>query len=104
MTGGVKLRGGSVMPEQTIRVCLLGKEFGLADAIARALDSGFETRHRSDLDLNQWTDWQEWCDVVVLDIRSGGTDANFSRGIQLMEEIQQSASRPPMILFCDENN
>ena len=92
------------MHEHTIRVCLLGKEFGLADAIARALDSGFETRHRSDLDLNQWTDWQEWCDVVVLDIRSGGADANFSTGIQLMDEIKQSASSPPMIVFCDENN
>jgi DNA-binding NtrC family response regulator len=92
------------MPENTIRVCLLGKEFGLADAIARALDVGFETRHRSDLDLNQWADWEEWCDVVVLDIRSGGRNANFSTGIKLMEEIQQSASRPPMIVFCDENN
>jgi len=92
------------MHEQSIRVCLLGKEFGLADAIARALDSGFVTRHRSDLNLNHWTDWQEWCDVVVLDIRSGGAGANFSAGIKLMEEIQRSASRPPMIVFCDENN
>jgi len=92
------------MPENTIRVCLLGKEFGLADAIARALDVGFETRHRSDLDLNQWADWEEWCDVVVLDIRSGGRDANFSTGIKLMEEIQQSESRLPMIVFCDEND
>jgi len=92
------------MQEQTIRVCLLGKEFGLADAIARALDSGFETRHRSDLDINQWSDWQEWCDVVVLDIRSGGTGTNLTAGIQLMEKIQQSPSRPPMVVFCDENS
>jgi DNA-binding NtrC family response regulator len=92
------------MQEHVIRVCLLGKEFGLADAIARALDSGFETRHRSDLDLNHWPDWQEWCDVMVLDIRSGGTGANFTAGIQLMEKIQQSASHPPMIVFCDEES
>lgn len=91
------------MREDTIHVCLLGKEFGLADAIARALDAGFETRHSCDLDLNQWSDWQEWCDVVVLDIRAGGTDANFSAGIKLIEEIRQSASHPPMIVFCDEN-
>src|ERR1700687_1689735 len=96
--------GSSVMDEHTVDAWLLGKEFGLADEIARALDSGFQTRHRSDLDLNQWPDWQEWCDVVVLDIRSAGTDANLSAGIQLMEEIQRSASRPPMIVFCDENN
>jgi DNA-binding NtrC family response regulator len=92
------------MPEQIIRICLLGKEFGLADAIARALDSGFETRHRSGLNLNYWADWQEWCDVVVLDIRSGRSGANFAAGIQLMEEIRHSASRPPMIVFCDEKD
>lgn len=89
---------------QPMHVCLLGKAFGLADAIARALGSDFEVRHRGDLDLNQWTDWREWCDVVVLDIRSGGTDANLSAGIHLMEEIQQSVSRPPIIVFCDETH
>jgi DNA-binding NtrC family response regulator len=92
------------MDEPNIRVCLLGKEFGLADAIARALSTGFEARHRSDLDLNQWADWQEWCDVVLLDIRSGRTNVDLSAGIKLMKEIQRSASCPPIIVFCDEND
>lgn len=92
------------MHERPIRICLLGKEFGLADAIARALGSGFETRHRNDLNLNQWPDWREWCDSVVVDIRRGATDANLSAGSHLMEQIQQSVSRPPVIVFCDENN
>src|ERR1017187_5297239 len=86
-----------------MHVCLLGKAFGLADAIARALGSDFEVRHRGDLELNQWTDWREWFDVVVLDMRPGGTDANLLAGIHLMEEIQQSVSRPSIVAFCDEN-
>jgi DNA-binding NtrC family response regulator len=92
------------MNERPIRVCLLGKEFGLAEAIVRALDSGFEARHRNDLDLNQWADWQEWCDVVVLDIRGVGPHGDYSAGFSLMDEIQRSASSPPIIVFCDENN
>lgn len=92
------------MTEPPIRVCLLGKEYGLAEAIARALDVGFETRHRNDLDLNQWPDWQDWCDVVVLNIRDGCTNVDSSEGLRLIEEIQRSPSRPPVIVFCDEND
>jgi DNA-binding NtrC family response regulator len=92
------------MFERPIRVCLLGKEVGIADAIARALDSGFETRYRSDLDIKQWADWQEWCDVVVLDIHQGSTHADASTVTRLMEEIRQSLSCPPVIVFCDEKN
>ena len=96
---------GDIVPHQRpIRVCLLGKEFGIADAIARALDSDFETRHRSDLHLKQWTDWQEWCDVILLNMRDGCTNEDSSEGIRLIDEIQQSPSRPPVIVICDENN
>ena len=92
------------MTDKPIRVCLLGKEFGLAEAIVRALDSGFEARHGSNLDLKQWADWQQWCDVVVLDIRKGKPKADPSAGFALMDEIQQSAAHPPVIVFCDEND
>src|SRR5579862_5670721 len=87
--------GGIVAHQRPIRVCLLGKEFGIADAIARALDSGFETRHRNDLNLKQWTDWQEWCDVILLNMRDGCTNEDSSEGIRIIDEVQQSLCRPP---------
>ncbi len=92
------------MDGQTTRVCLLGKESGLADAVARALGPGFETRHRSDFDLNRWADWRAWCDVVLLDARSGDAHSDSSAAIHLIDEIQQSASRPPIVVFCEEND
>src|SRR6202795_1009149 len=92
------------MTDRPIRVCLLGKEIGLAEAIVRALDSGFEARHRSDLDLNQWPDWQHWCDVIVFDIRAARSGGDPSAGFSLMDEIQHSSAHPPAIVFCDEND
>ena len=92
------------MREPPIRVCLFAKEVGVADAIVRALDSDFETRHRSDFDLNQWSDWPEWCDVFVLDMRHGRTADELSAGIRLIAEIQRSSPRAPVIVFCDESN
>lgn len=92
------------MRERPIRVCLLVKEAGVAQAIGRALDSDFETRHRDDLDLNQWTDWQEWCEIIVLDMRHERTQQECALGIQLLDLVQRAPSRPPVIVFCDENN
>jgi DNA-binding NtrC family response regulator len=92
------------MLEGQIRLCLLGKEVGVADAIARALDSGFETRYRSDLDLSRWSDWREWCNVVLVDISKGSTSSDVSALAKLMEDIAESPSRPPVIVFCDEKS
>lgn len=91
------------MDDRTIRVCMLGKASGLDDAVARALGASFETRHLSDFDLNRQTDWRDWCDVVLVDARSG-VHSDFSAAIQLIDEIQQSASCPPVIVFCEEND
>lgn len=87
-----------------MHVCLLGKEFGLADAIARALGAEFETRHRADFNLNYWSDWQEWCDVVLLALRPDHPQEAFDSVLQLMDEIQKTASPPPMIAYCDEQD
>ncbi len=91
------------MDSQPIRVCIFGKESGLADAVARALGSNFETRIRSDFDLKRCADWRDWCDVVLLDARSG-VHSDFSAAIHLIDEIQRSSSRPPIIVFCEEND
>jgi DNA-binding NtrC family response regulator len=87
-----------------MHVCLLGKEFGLANAIARALGADYETRHRDDFNLNYWSDWQEWCDVVLLDLRPSLSQAKFAPGLQLMDEIQKTATPPPVIVYCQEND
>jgi two-component system, NtrC family, response regulator HydG len=92
------------MDVHRVRLCLLGKESGLADAVARALGSGFETRHRDDFDINKWADWQDWCDAVLLDARPAAVQSDSATAIKLIDEIQQSTSRPPIIVFCDEND
>jgi DNA-binding NtrC family response regulator len=92
------------MIDPRIRICLLAKQVGVANAIACALDSDFETRHRTDFDLNKWADWQEWCDVIVLDMRHMGKLGEFSAGVHLIDEIQRTTLRPPIIVICDESN
>jgi DNA-binding NtrC family response regulator len=90
--------------DQLIRFCLLGKEPTLADAIVKAMGQGFEGRYSEDLDLNKWGDWADWCDVILLDLRSEGPRNNLAAGLRAMDEISQSISRPPVIVLCDDDD
>ena len=89
------------MSDQTIHVCFLSQDSGLAEAIARALGAGFETRASDELRFNQLTELREWCDIVLLDLRAASTQGNYEAGLRLMDEMNQVRSRPPMVVLCD---
>ena len=93
------------MDSLPIRVCLIGKESGLADAVARALGSGFETRRRDDFDPAHWAESRDWCEIVLLDGRSESRQSDSSALIRLIDEIQQGTPRPPaIVVYCEEND
>jgi DNA-binding NtrC family response regulator len=74
------------------------------DAIARALGSDFEARNSNDLGLATSDDWRKWCEVALLDLRASSTGGDHAVGIRAMDQIRESVSRPPMIIFCDEED
>ena len=88
----------------TVRLLLLSKDIGLMDAIARALGSDFESRNSNDMGLARSDDWRKWCEVALLDLRASSTGGDQSLGIRAMDQIRESGSRPPMIVFCDEED
>jgi DNA-binding NtrC family response regulator len=89
--------------DQSIQLYLLGKDSGLAAAIARNLGEGFDARYVGDFDENKRSDWKERCDVVLLDFRTESAE-NHERGFSLMDEIHSSPSRPPIVVLCDEDD
>jgi two-component system response regulator AtoC len=88
--------------DQTIQLCLMGKDSGLAEAMVRALGEGFGARHIGDFELNKWGEWKDRCDVVLLDFRAAG--GNCERGFSLIDEIHRCPARPPVIVLCDEDD
>jgi two-component system, NtrC family, response regulator len=86
-----------------IQVHLLGKDAGLAAAIARNLGPGFDARYVGDFDGNRASDWKDPCDVVLLDFWTESAE-NHERGFSLMHEIHSSPSRPPIVVLCDEQD
>lgn len=93
-----------VLSEPNVKVCFLSRDLSFADPLARALGAEFTTRVSNDTQFNRLTDLREWCDVVVLDLRSVSTQEDYESRFRLMDEINQSPSCRPVIAFCDEGN
>src|SRR6202007_1365538 len=95
----------NAVSEQSVHVCFLSQDLGFADPLARALGTEFTTRASSDVQFDRLTDLREWCDVVLLDLRSAHTTAGDSESrLRLMDEIIRTPTAPPVIALCDEGN
>lgn len=90
------------MSEQ-IRVFFLSQDLSFADPLSRALGPEFSTRAGSELRVHN-NDLQEWCDVVLLDLRPVSTQGNYESAFRLMDDIDNASSHPPTVVLCDEGN
>ena len=93
-----------MLPNQEVHVLFLSQDLGFADPLARALGAGFETRASNEIEFNRLTNFQEWCDVVLLDLRSARVQGDYESGLRLLDEICKLPSHPPIVALCDEGN
>lgn len=92
------------MIEPTIHICFITEDTGLAEVIARALGPGFETRSSAEYRIEKVSELRDWSDVLLIDLRFGGTQGNYEKGFRLMDEISKVPSHPPMVALCDDDN
>src|SRR5579863_5683386 len=87
-----------------IHVIFLSQDLGFADPLARALGAGFDTRSSNEIEFNRSAIFQEWCDVVLLDMRSASAQGDYEPGLRLLDEICKLPSYPPIVALCDEGD
>jgi DNA-binding NtrC family response regulator len=88
---------------EQIRVFFLSQDLSFAEPLSRALGAEFSTQAGSDL-RSYGDDLNEWCDVVLLDLRFVATEGKYDSGFHLMDEIGREGSHPPVVVLCDERN
>jgi DNA-binding NtrC family response regulator len=88
---------------QTINVCFITEDSGLAGAIARALGTGFVMRTDA-FQLTRLDDLREWCDVVLMDLRTASTQGDFGPAFRAMDAINQLPTHPPIVVLWDSDN
>jgi len=91
--------------DERVRLCFLSQELGFAVPLSRTLGPEFETRASNEMQVDQLADVREWCDVVLLDLRSDSTQEHSgSEGLNLIDKIRKIRSHPPIVVLCDECN
>ncbi|MGH9690937.1 MAG: sigma-54 interaction domain-containing protein [Candidatus Acidiferrales bacterium] len=91
------------MNDQTIHVCFVSEDSGLAGAIARALGAEFVMR-TNECQPNRLSDVREWSDVVLIDLRAASAKGDLAAAFRTMDAINQMASHPPLVVLCDSEN
>ncbi len=92
------------MSEQSVHVCFLSQDLGFAPPLSRALGTEFTTNSTNEFASDGSTDLREWCDVVLLDLRSASTHGDVEWGLRLIDEIRKLPSSPPIVALCDEGD
>ena len=87
-----------------IHVGFLGQAPGFAEVVGRALGEGFQSRSSSELQLGGLSEILEWCDVLLLDLRAASTGDDQSPMLRLMDDLNKTATHPPLIALCDAEN
>jgi DNA-binding NtrC family response regulator len=90
--------------EAMIRISVVSRDTGLAEAIGRTLGAGFTTRASAEFEINRIGDSYESCDVMLLDLRPASTRGNCEAAIEFMDAIQNLGDHPPIVVLCDSED
>lgn len=86
--------------EKLIRVCVVTRDAALAQEVHKDLLVGFLTRSGYDFESDH-PDFQQYCDVLVVDLRAAGLQADPQDGLAFVDAVRQSVSHPPVVALCD---
>jgi DNA-binding NtrC family response regulator len=93
------------MDQEAIRVWFCTPDIPFVQLMARTLGGEFEVQTIEAFHLNGARRRIDWPDVVLLDLRAeGDSPSGGESAFQLMQEIQQFDSPPPMIAILGEQN
>ena len=91
------------MTQEAIRVWFCGPAAGFAQAIGRALGAGFEVRRSEKFNIEESTELAGWWDVILVDMRSSGSESSVNSGLEVLEEISRLEFPPPVIVILPAN-
>src|SRR5579872_4289727 len=91
------------MPDPMVmQLCFLTQDTGLADAVARALGDGFQTRASTELKFEKFKEIMSWSHVLLIDLRTNVAESFDEAALRLMSRINELQNHPPMVVLCDE--
>jgi TonB family protein len=79
---------------------VVSRDAVLVEEVHRHLMVGFSTRGGYDFEAAH-PDFQQFSDVLFVDLRAAGVQAEPSEGLAFIDTIRASVSHPPIVVLCD---
>lgn len=98
-----KSKSQETADETLIRVCLVSRDPALVQEVHKDLLIGFSTRGGYDFESSH-PDFQQYCDVLFVDLRATGVQADPKEGLAFIDAIRKSVSHPPIVALCDPDS
>ena len=92
------------MHEENIRVWFCGPDPGFAEVIGKSLGSNYVMRRDEQPDFDANGGQQDWCDLVLMDLREAGIEGDpdgLFPWYRFMEQINQVDLPPPVIVLLE---
>ena len=92
------------MHEENIRVWFCGPDPGFAEVIGKSLGSDYVMRRDEQPDLDPNGGQQDWCNLVLMDLREAGIEGDpdgLFPWYRFMEQINQVDVPPPIIVLLE---
>ena len=93
-------RPEEALRETLIRVCVVSRDATLTEEVHKDLLVGFLTRGGYDFESDH-RDFQQYCDVLFVDLRAAGLQADPQDGLAFVDAVRKSVSHPPIVALCD---
>jgi DNA-binding NtrC family response regulator len=89
--------------EPQIHVCFATPDSNLAQVLSGVLGAGFVARTVNELHISQFGEIKDWCDVIIIDLRSTSTPFSQEAGLHFIQELTRLRAHPPIIALYDED-
>jgi DNA-binding NtrC family response regulator len=89
--------------DQEIRVCFATPDSGLVQALTGVLGDDFVTRALTDFHAARFNEMRDWCDVLLIDLRSGYPSGRQEDGLRFMQEVLGVQGHPPVVVLHSDD-
>lgn len=92
------------MADQAIRVIFATGDSNLVQALSGVLGSNFVTRPLSEFQVSKFSEMRDWCDVLLIDLRTAYPAVPQEKGLRFIREMAGLPGHPPMVVLHNDDS
>jgi DNA-binding NtrC family response regulator len=92
------------LADQVIHVIFATADSSLVQALSGVLGGGFVARPLTDFQMSKFSEMRDWCDVVLIDLRTTYPSMPQEDGLRFMRELTGLPGHPPVVVLHNDDS